>query len=542
MKKKIFALAAVILLIAVAVSVLAATLSACTTYDYFERPEEHSYTAGHEFDEGFGNTNNGYDKDGEEVERLISVVPNERQLNYLELEYYNFAHFGMNTFTGNEWGTGEEDPDKFNPENLNTDQWCEALKASGSKGIILTAKHHDGFCLWQTSTTTHSVASSPWMDGKGDVVKMLSESCEKYGLKMGIYLSPWDMNAESYGDTEDYNKFYMEQLGELLSGEYGPDFDGDGNGEIFCVWMDGARGEEVPADFEYHMDEWEDLIWKLQPDCVSANMGSEVRWVGNEAGIARESEWSVVSEGDAANQQQQTSEEDAERLQSVSAEAEDKGSRELLAKYRDLIFYPAETDVSIRKGWFYHWNQSPKGLDHLMQIYFTSVGGNSSLLLNVTPDKDGLIPSKDVKRLKELGEAVAATKAEKAQVKSIEVGYVKDGKEVMKEKPELKNLLNEERTGYTFTSDEYILDFYLSAPISVGRIDLREDLRFSQRVEEFEVWVKDGESWVLIGDSTIIGNRRSLLFENAPVTDRVRITVKQSRSVPVLRSEEIYAK
>ena len=528
--------------ILIIVCVLAATLSACTTYDYFERPEEHSYTAGHEFDEGFGNTNNGYAKDGEEVERLISVVPNERQLNYLELEYYNFAHFGMNTFTGNEWGTGEEDPDKFNPENLNTDQWCEALKASGSKGIILTAKHHDGFCLWQTSTTEHSVKNSSWMDGKGDVVKMLSESCEKYGLKMGIYLSPWDMNAESYGDTEAYNEFYMDQLRELLGGEYGPDFNGDGKGEIFCVWMDGARGEEVPADFEYHMDEWEDLIWTLQPDCVAANMGSDVRWVGNEAGIARESEWSVVSEGDAANQQQQTSEEDAERLQSVSAEAEDKGSRELLAKYRDLIFYPAETDVSIRKGWFYHWNQSPKGLDHLMQIYFTSVGGNSSLLLNVTPDKDGLIPSKDVKRLKELGKAVAATKAEKAQVERIEVGYVKDGKEVMEEKPELNNLLNEERTGYTFTSDEYILDFYLSAPISVGRIDLREDLRFSQRVEEFEVWVKDGESWVLIGDSTIIGNRRSLLFENAPVTDRVRITVKQSRSVPVLRSVEIYAK
>ena len=529
MKKKIFALAAVILLIAVAGSVLAA----CDP----EPPES--------FYSGFGTDNNGYAKNDAEVQRLISVTPSQRQLDYLELEYYNFIHFGMNTMTGKEWGTGDEDPAEFNPKSLNTDQWCEVLSSTGSKGIILTAKHHDGFCLWQTSTTTHSVASSPWMDGKGDVVKMLSESCEKYGLKMGIYLSPWDMNAESYGDTEAYNEFYMAQLTELLSGDYGPDFNGDGKGEIFCVWMDGARGEEVPADFEYHMDEWEDLIWTLQPDCVSANMGSDVRWVGNEAGIARESEWSVVSEGDAANQQQQTSEEDAERLQSVSAEAEDKGSRELLAKYRDLIFYPAETDVSIRKGWFYHWNQSPKDLDHLMQIYFTSVGGNSSLLLNVTPDKDGLIPNKDVKRLKELGDAVAATKAEKAQVERIEVGYVKDGKEEMTEmteKPELKNLLNEERTGYTFTSDEYILDFYLSAPISVGRIDLREDLRFSQRVEEFEVWVKDGESWVLIGDSTIIGNRRSLLFEDAPVTDRVRITVKQSRSVPVLRSVEIYAK
>ena len=527
--------------LALVVAVLAGVLSGCTKYDYYERPEEHAYKAGHEFDEGFGNTNNGYAKNDAEVQRLISVTPSQRQLDYLELEYYNFAHFGMNTFSGNEWGTGKEDPNDFDPKNLNTDQWCEALKASGSKGIILTAKHHDGFCLWQTSTTEHSVKNSKWKNGQGDVVKMLSESCEKYGLKMGIYLSPWDMNAESYGDTEAYNEFYMDQLTELLNGDYGPDLNGDGKGEIFCVWMDGARGEEVPEDFEYHMDDWEKLIWDLQPDCVAANMGSEVRWVGNEAGIARESEWSVVSEGDAANQQQQTSEEDAERLQSVSAEAEDKGSRELLAKYRDLIFYPAETDVSIRKGWFYHWNQSPKALDHLMQIYFTSVGGNSSLLLNVTPNKDGLIPSKDVKRLKEFGKALNATKAEALQTEKTEVGYVKDGKEVMYEKEGLQNLLNAERDGYTFTEDEYILDFYLSKEASLGRIDLREDLRYSQRVELFEVWVKDGAgNWVLIGDSTVIGNRRILLFEDAPVTKQVRLVIKQSRSVPVLRSVELY--
>ena len=527
--------------LALVVAVLAGVLSGCTKYDYYERPEEHAYEAGHEFDEGFGNTNNGYAKNDAEVQRLISVTPSQRQLDYLELEYYNFAHFGMNTFSGNEWGTGKEDPDDFDPKNLNTDQWCEALKASGSKGIILTAKHHDGFCLWQTSTTDHSVKNSKWKNGQGDVVKMLSESCEKYGLKMGIYLSPWDMNAESYGDTKAYNEFYMAQLTELLSGDYGPDLNGDGKGEIFCVWMDGARGEEVPEDFEYHMDAWEDLIWSLQPDCVATNMGSEVRWVGNEAGIARKSEWSVVSEGDAANQQQQTSEEDAERLQSVSAEAEDKGSRELLAKYRDLIFYPAETDVSIRKGWFYHWNQSPKALDHLMQIYFTSVGGNSSLLLNVTPNKDGLIPNKDVKRLKELGEALDATKAEALQTEKTEVGYVKDGKEVMYEKEGLQNLLNAERDGYTFTEDEYILDFYLSKEASLGRIDLREDLRYSQRVELFEVWVKDGSGkWVLIGDSTVIGNRRILLFEDAPATKQVRLVIKQSRSVPVLRSVELY--
>ena len=219
MKKKIViaAIAALLLL-----SVMLGVMSACTPPDPHES-----------FASGFGTDNNGYAKDDSEVERLISVVPSERQLNYMELEYYNFIHYGMNTYTKREWGTGDEDPALFAPTNLDTDQWCEVLAATGSKGIIITAKHHDGFCLWQTSTTTHSVASSPWKDGKGDVIADLSKSCEKYGLKMGIYLSPWDMNAECYGDTEAYNEFYMTQLTELLNGDYGPDFDGDGKGEIF---------------------------------------------------------------------------------------------------------------------------------------------------------------------------------------------------------------------------------------------------------------------------------------------------------------------
>ena len=208
----------------------------CENYDYYEHPEK-TYEKGHEFDEGCGNYNNGYDKESEEVDRLISVVPSQVQLDFMELEYYNFIHFGMNTMTGAEWGTGDEDPALFNPSSLDTDQWCEALKASGSKGIIITAKHHDGFCLWQTETTEQSIKNSPYKNGNGDVVKELSESCEKYGLKLGIYLSPWDMNAETYG-TNAYNEFYMDQLRELLGGEYGPDFDGDGKGEIFCVWME----------------------------------------------------------------------------------------------------------------------------------------------------------------------------------------------------------------------------------------------------------------------------------------------------------------
>ena len=512
----------------VTVMAICMLFSGCKNYNYYEVPTK-TYKEGEEFLEGCGNTNNGYDKESEEVDRLISVTPSQRQLDYMEMEYYNFIHFGMNTMTGKEWGKGNEDPAKFNPEKLDTDQWCEILKASGSKGVIITAKHHDGFCLWQTETTEHSIKNSPYKDGNGDIVGELAASCKKYGLKMGIYLSPWDMNAECYG-TNAYNDFYKAQLTELLDGRYG---------EIFCVWMDGALGEEaeLDKDFAYDIEGYEELIQQLQPNCVTAIQGSDVRWVGNEAGIARESEWSVVSVSNAASDNFQTSEDGADELQKVSDEDRDLGSRELLEKYQDLAWRPAEVDVSIRKGWFYHWNQSPKKLDHLLQIYYTSVGGNSSLLLNVPPNKDGLISEKDEKVLRSFGKAIADSKANPVAVERIEVG----DNNSTEAKSELNALLNSERDGYTFEDDEYVLDFYLEESVSITRFDIREDVRSSQRVEEFEVWIKVGDKWQIIGDSTVIGNRRTLVFKDLPKTNLVRITIKQSRSVPVIRSVELYA-
>lgn len=530
-------------------------------YNYYEVPDaDNVYAEGEEFAKGWSNDNNGYalagetdaegnvTKDGAEAQRLIDITPSPRQRNYMELEYYTFVHFGMNTFTGNEWGTGKENPKKFNPKKLDTDQWCEAVKASGSKGIMITAKHHDGFCLWQTETTEHSIKNSPYKDGKGDILAELSASCEKYGLKMGVYLSPWDMNAEVFGNNK-YNDFYCEQLTELLDGRYGPDFNGDGKGEIFCVWMDGALGEDWPVedDFYYDVERYEKLIHDLQPDCISANVGSEVRWVGNEAGSSRESEWNVVSRGNAANQNWQTSEDQQEELTSVNATAEDLGSRELLVKYQDLVWYPAEVDVSIRRGWFYHWDQSPKSLEHLLQIYYKAVGGNSSLLLNVTPNKKGLIPDEDVARLKEMGDAIAASVSKPMAVESISVGDGTDKNMTRLDATKVSKLLDESTyDGYTLSKEnnEYVIEIKLDKPGQLGRIDLREDQRSSQRVEEFEVWVRNSETgkWQLIGDSTIIGNRRILMFENAPTTDTVRITIKQSRSNPVLRSISLYEK
>lgn len=484
------------------------------------------------FASGYGTDNNGFAKDDAEVQRLVSVVPSAKQLDYMELEYYNFIHFGMNTATGVEWGTGAEDPALFNPEQLDTDQWCEVLKASGSKGIILTAKHHDGFCLWPSAQTDHTIQSSPYQDGNGDIVKELADSCKKYGLKLGIYISPWDMHEPTYG-TSAYNDFFVSQLREVL--------DPERYGEIFCVWFDGARGEDATydEDFEYDFERYYAAVKELQPNAVTAVMGEDVRWVGNEAGVARESEWSVISRGDAATQKFQQNAADGETLKSVIYDAEDTGSRALLENYRDLKFMPAEVDVSIRDGWFFHGDQKPKTLQHLLKIYFKAVGGNSSLLLNIPPNADGLIDEKDVKRLKEFAAAVQKTTAKPISVTSIAAG---DARQTVPDEA-LTALLDENRsTSYELGPDDYIIDFAWEGKKKVGRIDLREDLRYSQRVELFEVWAKTDSGWKLLADATVIGNRKIIMLKNAPATDCIRLVVKQSRANPHLRSVGIYEK
>lgn len=525
---------AILLLVAIIPTMMFAGCSK-SNHSYYYKPTNQVYKDSDPiFTKGCGTDNNGYDKHSPEVDRLISVVPNERQLDYLELEHYSFIHFGMNTFTGREWGTGEEDPSQFNPEKIDTDQWCEAIKASGSKGIIFTAKHHDGFCLWQTDTTEHSIKNSPYKDGKGDIVKELSDSCAKYGLKFGIYLSPWDMNCPLYGKNE-YNDFFKAQLTELLDGRYG---------EIFSVWFDGARGKdaEIDPDFKYDMEGYEEVINTLQPNCVAALQGSDVRWVGNEAGVSRENEWSVVSEGSEASLEYQDSEEGAKKLQYVKHNSEDVGSRELLAKYKNLIFKPAEVDVSIHKGWFFNPKEKPKTLEHLMKIYHKSVGGNSSLLLNVCPSSNGIIEQRDVDRLKEFGDAIKESTAHPIEIQSVKVGNA-DNMNVMSEQ-EKNAITSEERfTNYEFKDDEYILDLTFNEDKKVTRIDLREDLRYSQRVEQYDVYAKVANGWQLLANAGNVGNRRSILFDSdkAVTTNEIRIVIKQSRSTPVLRSVGVYS-
>lgn len=313
------------------------------------------------------------------IQKAAQVVPSARQLRWQKLELTAFIHFGMNTFTAREWGTGKEDPAQFNPSSLDAEQWVKTLKDAGFRQVVITAKHHDGFCLWPTETTAHSVKNSPWKNGRGDVVKAVADACRKFNIGFGIYLSPWDMNAESFGSPA-YNVFFEKQLSELLT-QYGT---------VHEVWFDGANGEGKDGRKQiYDFEKWYALIRRLQPEAVIAVMGPDVRWVGTETGRGRAEEWSVIPT-QMLDQQKIAADSQNGMLFIPKKDLTDQvlGNRANLLKADGLIWYPAETDVSIEEGWFHHEKHALKTPKMLSDIYFTSVGMNSVLLLNVPPEKE----------------------------------------------------------------------------------------------------------------------------------------------------------
>ncbi|HOY45430.1 MAG TPA: alpha-L-fucosidase, partial [bacterium] len=337
--------------------------------------------------------------------RAARVTPSPRQYAWQQLETIAFAHFGINTFTDREWGEGSEDPGLFNPEAFDARQWARVCKEAGLKMIIITAKHHDGFCLWPSAFTDHSVKKSPWRGGRGDVVKEVAEACREYGLKFGFYLSPWDRHEASYGDSPRYNAFFMNQLRELLTGY----------GEVSEVWFDGACGEGPNGKRQvYDFQAWYRLIRELQPNAVIAIMGPDVRWVGTEAGYGRTTEWSVLpaaaqnTDSISASSQQEASD---RAFVPGDLTGEDLGSREKIREAGRLVWYPAEADVSIRPGWFYHAEQDGqvKSPEKLVDIFYGSVGRNCVLLLNIPPDRRGLIHENDAAALREMHRRLDAT-------------------------------------------------------------------------------------------------------------------------------------
>ncbi len=448
--------------------------------------------------------------------RAANVRPAPRQLAWQKNEFIAFIHYTVNAFTNKEWGDGTEAPAIFNPTELDVRQWVRTCKDAGMKVVILTAKHHDGFCLWPSKYTEHSIKNSPYKGGKGDIVGELAQACKEAGLKLGLYLSPWDRHEPTYGNGEKYNAYYKNQLRELLT-NYGP---------LAEVWFDGAKGADA-KDMEYDWAGYYALVRELQPGAVMFN-GPDIRWVGNEAGYARKAEWSVMNRSDAL-------------FGFVNCTARDLGSLEALGKGDNLTWYPAETDVSIRPGWFYHASEDDKvkSVDKLLDIYFSSVGQNSVLLLNLPPDKRGLIHENDVQRLKEFRKALdeifdenvaAGAKATTSAVRGKDPQYGPDK-------------ISDGNPDTFWTTDDWTSSASITIDLGERRkfsvAELAENIALGQRVEEFVLEARDGEEWKQFAQGTTIGYKRLLRFE--PVTARrVRLTILKSRVCPTLSNFALY--
>jgi len=422
-----------------------------------------------------------------------SVRPSARQLHWQGLEFYAFVHFGMNTMTDREWGLGHEDPALFDPPDVDAASWVAAFSDAGMRGVILTAKHHDGFCLWPSTWTTHSVASSPW--GR-DLVREVSDACAAAGLEFGVYLSPWDRTDVRYGSGTAYDDYFVAQLTELLTG-YGP---------VFSVWLDGANGEGPDGRRQfYDWDRYHAVIRELQPDAVISVCGPDVRWCGNEAGHTRADEWSVVPaslrEAEFVASRSQRAD-DGEFSRLVRSDAEDLGSSTALTGYDgELVWYPAEVNTSIRPGWFHHPAQdsSVRSSAELFTLWRAAVGGNSCFLLNVPPAASGRLGSADVEALRGLG-----------------------------------HLLRDYRSARRVPCGP------LPGPVLCRAVEAREDIAHGQRVEAFSVTLFLRDEVVWRREAGVVGSLRILDVPDV-LTDRAEFSVSGSRGEPLVEAVLVVA-
>jgi alpha-L-fucosidase len=487
------------------------------------------------------------------IRKAVEVRPSARQLAWQQLEFIGFVHFGVNTFTGREWGTGTEDTKIFNPEKLDTDQWCRMMKSAGMKQVILTAKHHDGFCLWQTRYTMHSVASSNWRDGKGDVLRDLVESCRRYGLKVGVYLSPADLyqienpaglygNLSKYSErviprsvpgrpfkdtrtfkfvVDDYNEYFMNQLFELLT-EYG---------RIHEVWFDGAHPKRKGGQ-KYTYSYWYELIRTLAPGAVIFGKGPDVRWCGNEAGKARAAEWSVIPI-DAP----------PDKFDWPDMTAQDLGSLDKLKAVLDkggyLHWYPAETDTSIRHGWFWRDEQQKvKTTKEILDIWFNCVGGNSVFLLNIPPNSDGLFSQRDCKVLTEVGQYLSETFETNLAAGARATASATRGKGF-----EAADALDGDMDTCWMPPDwttETELTIMLAGEKTFNVIMFQEQIRgFGQRITKFAVDVQKDGKWQQVAESQTVGYKRICRFTEI-TAEKVRIRILDSRVCPTISNVGLF--
>ncbi len=459
----------------------------------------------------------------ESYQIAAEVTPSARQLKWHQMEFYAFCHFGMNTFTGCEWGDGQTPPEVFNPTDFDADQWAKAVKSAGMRGLILTCKHHDGFCLWPSAYTDYSVKNSPFRGGQGDVVREVAEACRNNGLEFGIYLSPWDRHEPTYGQGEPYNTYYKNQLRELLTNY----------GELFCIWLDGACGEGKNGKVQkYDWQGYYAVMRALQPNAVICISGPDVRWVGNEAGVCRKSEWSVVPSWLAVNEyvaEKSQKTDDKKFAKKHNSMTLDLGSRKAIQNETELIWYPAEVDTSIRPGWFYHAyeDNKVKSLDKLYKIYLSSVGGNASLLLNVPPDKTGRINRQDALTLDAFGRHL---KREFPQ-NLLEERRATATSELDAEHAASNALKADDSFWQAALDDarpELILDF--GEETAFDSLILQENIATGQQIEAFDVYIqKRNGRWKRIGKYTVIGSKRICRWKKAYQTRKIRIVIKQHR-------------
>jgi alpha-L-fucosidase len=411
------------------------------------------------------------------------VLPTERQVQWQRLETTLFAHFTVNTYTDKEWGDGTESPSIFNPVGFDARQWTKAAKEAGFKMIIITAKHHDGFCLWQSNYTNHSVKSSPWKNGKGDVVKEVADACREAGLKFGIYLSPWDRHEPSYG-TDAYNNHYKNQLRELLTNY----------GEISEIWFDGAKGENA-KDMKYDFQGYWDIVRKLQPKAVMfSDIGPDVRWVGNESGFAGETCWSTIT---------------TDGMEIGNADTKYLNAGDI----NGTSWITPECDVSIRKGWFFHEseNSTVKSPSTLVDLYYKSVGRNAAFLLNIPPNRKGLFEATDVNAIKEM-RAILNETFKKNLAKGNVSNYLTDS--------ELDTSIPLK------VGEDLVINF--KQKVQIDRVLLQENITKGQKTESFAIDYWDGSNWQELCNATTIGHKR-LLKSNLIETSKVRLKINKAK-------------
>lgn len=457
--------------------------------------------------------------------KAIQPVPSEAQLAWHEMETNAFVHFSINTFADKEWGYGDETPALFNPTALDVDQWVTTLEEAGFKGVILTTKHHDGFCLWPSEYTEHSIRNSPYKNGHGDIVRELSDACKHHGMKFGIYLSPWDRNRADYG-TPAYIEYYRNQLKELFI-NYGP---------VFEMWFDGANGgdgfygganekRKIDGSTYYDWPTTLQIVRDMEPDVIFfSDAGPGVRWVGNERGIAGETNWNMITPDTLF-----AGKGGIEKLLQTGSE---NGTR----------WIPAEVDVSIRPGWFYHEREDTlvKTPEKLFEIYLASVGRGSTLLLNVPPDKRGRIHDTDVQALKDwrkiINDELGTNLAAGANVSASSVrGNASEYSGAMVTDGDKETYWC---TDENVTTGSVEIDF--GKMLAVKYILLQEYIRLGQRVKEFNIEVWEDGGWRNAAAATTIGYKRIVKLDSPVTTDKIRINITTSRACPLVSNVEVY--